>query len=101
MAVDSMRKADYDVPTHDNSDGGDSVCMFPDGLCVMPATHALVLPSDELGVIEYRYCARHYVLILAEFLDVHVPTCPSPIVDHYVAFGEIADLEVLPGALDD
>ncbi|MDO5720139.1 MAG: hypothetical protein Q4P05_05330 [Actinomycetaceae bacterium] len=100
MDVDIIRQVGLDRPVHDETGGEDSRCMFSDTLCVMPATHALVLPEADMGVAEYRYCVRHYVLILAEFLDIHVPVCSNPIVEHYLAFGEINDLEVLSGALE-
>lgn len=64
-------------------------CEWHKDVCLEASEHKIIylLPKGEEEVL--TFCARHYVLALADFLEVHLPGCVDPGMGHLRSFGSI------------
>lgn len=69
------------------------ICMYEDAVCVMPPTHVLLEAGHDGGYVRSEYCARHYGLALAYYLEVHVTTCLAGVRAHFAGYGKIGEVK--------
>lgn len=69
-------------------------CTWPDSVCSELPTHYVRHPSVRPDELTIRFlCERHFVLTLAELVEVHLPQCDAAASDHVEGFGTIASLD--------
>ena len=90
MTTRTRSRDDSHLAIDSDADSGGVSCAWFESVCTMPVTYRIVQ-----GEAAY-YCARHYVLTLAELVEVHLPGCPGSAHDHVSAYGPIGDSDA-PG----
>ncbi|MDO5728992.1 MAG: hypothetical protein Q4P71_05130 [Actinomycetaceae bacterium] len=83
---------DQDISIDPGYDQKPRTCMYKDAVCVLPPTHVLLEARHDGGYVRTEYCARHYGLELAYFLEVHITTCRAGVRAHFAGFGEIGSV---------
>lgn len=85
-------KFDDGTDTLIGGDGpGKPRCEWFHGICTETPTKYIAAPTREDGTATVEtFCVRHYVLNLAELLEVHGPTCEhGGIAEHIAEYGDL------------
>ena len=93
-----------DVDINLGSDGGPSPrCMWDEFVCARSPERFVVFSEapkaqddagdqdgdDAADRVTELFCTRHYVLTLAQLLELHLPHCAGDVADHVTAFGKV------------
>lgn len=67
-------------------------CLWNDTVCTEAPTHHITHPAVGDEQADARtFCLRHYVLTLAEHLEVHSKHCGETVRSHFAAHGPLGD----------
>ncbi|MGO3255737.1 hypothetical protein ACTXI4_08970 [Glutamicibacter ardleyensis] len=82
------------IGVFEESDGpGNHRCLWDKSVCTESVTHqitfGLVRLGEEDGAVAQTYCARHYAIELAHFVEFHSSRCPVTIDKHLRDFGAL------------
>lgn len=81
---------DLDDGDFDQFDDGNATrCTWNESVCVDKPTQFVVFAEHAGGGDAQLFCARHYVLTLAELLELHLPECPGDLNDHILRHGSL------------
>lgn len=76
----------------DEFDDGDSTrCTWNECVCTETPTHYVVFAEHAGGGDAQLFCARHYVLTLAQLIELHLPECSGGLGDHVLRYGSLAE----------
>lgn len=76
----------------DKLDDGDSTrCTWNECVCTESPTHYVVFAEHAGGGDAQLFCARHYVLTLAQLIELHLPECSGSFSDHVLRYGALAE----------
>lgn len=89
----------HNGPTLSHSSGGPDLlenngpkprCMWDETVCTEIPTHHITHPAvDEDEAVARTFCIRHYVLTLAEHVEVHTTQCNGTVENHFAAYGPL------------
>lgn len=83
-------KTDQDEVTGSRPKQGETPsCEWNESVCLHASENMIIYTGSTDKNEVLTYCARHYVLTLAELLEVHLPGCNNPVTDHVRSFGSI------------
>lgn len=64
-------------------------CQWDTSVCAQSPTHYVAWGHASVNT----YCVRHYVLVLAQLLELHLLFCPGTVHDHLRKYGPIPQLQ--------
>lgn len=80
-----------DTDFDDFGDGDNTRCTWDECVCTETPTHYVVFAEHAGGGDAQLFCARHYVLTLAQLIELHLPECSGGLGDHVLRYGSLAE----------
>lgn len=72
--------------------GPSARCLWNDTVCTETPTHHITHPAvGDQHTESKTFCMRHYVLTLAEYLEIHTKRCTGTVRSHFATHGHIGD----------